>query len=202
MVGGMQSRSQGFSFIELLVTMAIVGVLYMTLLGPSSAGVQAKKRALCLQNLAQMHTVLTLYAAEHDGAFPVVPGAVSSEVPLSELVPRYTTDTTIFTCPGSGGTELPGALPFAHRHISYAYVMGLPRDAPADAMIVSDAQVDTRAKTTGEALFSTSGSAPGANHGPTGGHLLFVDGHVEWTGARAPRAMLPPPGTTLLNPKP
>ena len=198
----MRRGSHGFSFVELLVTVAIVGMLYMAILGSGSAGVQAKNRALCLQHLEQMHTVLTLYAAEHDGAFPVVPGAVHAEVPLSELVPRYTTDTTIFTCPASGDAELPGALPFAHRRTSYAYVMGLKTDAAADAMLVSDARVDTRAKTAGEALFSTSGSAPGANHGPSGGHLLFVDGRVEWTGALAPRAMLPPPGTTLLNPKP
>ena len=197
----MHRRSHGFSLVELLVTLAVVGMLYMALLGPGSAGVQAKKRALCLEHLSQMHALLTLYAAEHDGAFPAVPGATGSEAPLSELVPRYTTDTTIFTCPASGAAELPAAQPFADRHTSYAYVMGLPRDAEPGAMIVSDAQVNARAKTAGEVLFSTTGSAPGANHGPTGGHLLFVDGHVEWSGAPAPRALLLPAGTTLLNPK-
>ncbi len=120
---------------------------------------------------------------------------------MSELVPRYTTDTTIFTCPASGDAELEGARSFADRHISYAYVMGLKSDAEPGAMIVSDARVDARSATAGEALFSTSGEAPGCNHGATGGNLLFVDGHVEWAGALAPRALPLPDGTTLLNPK-
>ncbi len=181
--------------------MGIVGMLYLALLGPNAAGVQAKHRALCLENLKQMHSLLKLYAAEHDGAFPVVQGATNSETPLSELVPRYTTDTAIFTCPASGDAELPGAQPFANRHTSYAYVIGLKSDAEPDALIVSDARVDARSVTTGEALFSTTGAAPGRNHRASGGNLLFVDGHVEWSGPLASRALPLPPGTTLLNPK-
>lgn len=197
----MRHSTPGFSLVELLITMGIVGMLYLALLGPSAAGVQAKHRALCLENLKQMHSLLMLYAAEHDGAFPAVPGAVSSEAPLSELVPRYTTDTTIFTCPASGDAELPGARPFANKHISYAYVMGLNSDAEPGAMIVSDARVDARSATAGEALFSITGAAPGCNHRATGGNLLFVDGHAEWAGPLAPRALPLPAGTTLLNPK-
>ena len=196
----MSRRNNGFSLIELLISLVVVGMLYMAMWGPNSPSGRAKSRAQCLRHLEQMHAVLALYAAEHDGAFPVVPGALHSEAPLSQLVPLYTTDTTIFTCPASGDSELPGARPFADRRISYAYVMGLKRDADPGTFIVSDAQANTRAKTEGEPLFSTSGSAPGHNHGASGGNLLFVDGHAESTGATAPRALLLPPGATLLNP--
>jgi prepilin-type processing-associated H-X9-DG protein len=148
-----------------------------------------------------MHMALSLYAAENNDQFPVQPGATSSEPPLSELVPRYTTDTSLFICPGSKHRALPGAQPFADRHISYAYYMGLSRTAPAGAPLVSDAQVDQNAKRQGDAVFSGAGAAPGNNHRKFGGNVLFVDGHVE-TGDNAAMRDLPiPAGVVLLNPK-
>ena len=197
----MPRNAHGFSLVELLVVMAIVLVLYATMYGPSSASGQAKRRAQCAQQLQQMHLMLTLFAGEHDGAFPAARSS-TSEGALSQLVPLYTTDTSVFICPGSGHAALPGAQPFADRRISYAYCAGLKRDADPAAMLVADALANTRAKLNGDTLFSTTGSAPGNNHRTSGGNILFVDGHVEMPGPIAPRALPIPPGATLLNPKP
>ena len=197
----MPRKAHGFSLVELLVVMAIVLVLYASMYGPSSASGQAKRRAQCAQQLQQMHMMLTLFAGEHDGAFPAARGT-TSEGALSQLVPLYTTDTSVFICPGSGHAALPGAQPFADRRISYAYCAGLKRDADPAAMLVADALANTRAKLNGDTLFSTTGSAPGSNHRASGGNVLFVDGHVEMFGPIAPRALPIPPGATLLNPKP
>ena len=197
----MPRKAHGFSLVELLVVMAIVLVLYASMYGPSSASGQAKRRAQCAQQLQQMHLMLTLFAGEHDGAFPAARGS-TSEGALSQLVPLYTTDTSVFICPGSGHAALPGAQPFADRRISYAYCAGLKRDADPAAMLVADALANTRAKLNGDTLFSTTGSAPGNNHRTSGGNILFVDGHVEMPGPIAPRALPIPPGATLLNPKP
>jgi prepilin-type processing-associated H-X9-DG protein len=190
-----------FSLIELLVTMLIIMVLYLIMLGPGSKAGQARRKAGCAANLVQMHATLSLFAAEHDGTFPVVTAATSSEAPLSELVPRYTSDTSIFICPGSKNSALPGAQPFADRRISYAYYMGLRRDAPPETPLVSDAQIDTHPKRRGDALFSVNGNAPGNNHRADGGSVLFVDGHVETGGAVATRDLAIPIGVVLLNPK-
>jgi prepilin-type processing-associated H-X9-DG protein len=200
--GDMRNRRHAFSYIELMITMVIACMLYMAMCGPNSPAGRAKRRAQCARQLEQMHSVLALYAAEHDGVFPAVEGASSSEAPLSQLVPLYTTDTSIFICPASGHSALPGAQPFADRRISYAYVTGLKRDADPGVLLVSDAQVNTLPKTQNEPLFSTSGSAPGNNHRTAGGNMLFVDGHVETPGALAPRALPVPEGATLLNPRP
>ncbi len=197
----MPRKAHGFSLVELLVVMAIVLVLYASMYGPGSASGQAKRRAQCAQQLQQMHLMLTLFAGEHDGAFPTARGS-TSEGALSQLVPLYTTDTSVFICPGSGHAALPGAQAFADRRISYAYCAGLKRDADPAAMLVADALANTRATLNGDTLFSTSGSAPGNNHRASGGNILFVDGHVELLGPIAPRALPIPPGATLLNPKP
>ena len=197
----MPRKTPAFSLVELLVVMAIVLIAYASMYGPSSASGQAKRRAQCVQQLQQMHTMLALFAGEHDGAFPAARWP-TSEGALSQLVPLYTTDTDVFICPGSGDSALPGAQPFADRRISYAYCAGLKRDADPGALLVADALASTRAKLSGDPLFSTTGHAPGNNHRTAGGNLLFVDGHVETSGSIAPRALPIPAGATLLNPKP
>ena len=197
----MARQAHAFSLVELLVVMAIVLVLYASMYGPSSASGRAKRSAQCVQQLQQMHALLTLFAAEHEGAFPAARGP-TSEGALSQLVPLYTTDTGVFICPGSGHAALPGAQPFVERRISYAYCAGLKRDADPGAMLVADAFANTRAKLNGDTLFSTTGKPPGNNHRTGGGNILFVDGHVETHGPIAARALPIPPGATLLNPRP
>ena len=197
----MPRKTHGFSLVELLVVMAIVLVLYAAMYGPGSASGQAQCRTQCARQLQQMHVVLMLYATEHDGAFPAARGP-TSESALSQLVPLYTTDTSVFICPGSGHAALPGARPFADRRISYAYCAGLRRDADPGTLLAADALANPRATLQGDALFSTTGSAPGSNHRTAGGNVLFVDGHVETPGPIAPHALPVPPGATLLNPKP
>ena len=199
----MFSKKGGFSYIELLVSVAIISVAYVVMFGAGSKFGQTRRKAGCATNLAKMHMVLSVYAAEQDGAFPSATGATTSEAALTELVPRYTTDTSIFICPGGKQSGLPGSQPFADRRISYAYYMGLnTRTASPGIPLVSDAQVNVGSKRKGDPLFSESGKAPGHNHRRYGGNVLFVDGHVETGDAIATRDLPVPGGAVLLNPKP
>lgn len=198
----MRARIAGFSYIELLISTTIIGICYVMLMGSGSALGQSRAKAQCAEHLAQLHQSLTLYAAEHEGAYPQVTGATSSEAPLSLLVPLYTTDTSLFICPGSKDLPLPPAQPFPDRHISYAYYMGLRKDAPAGTPLVSDAQATLGAKTYGAAIFSAEGGSPGNKHRSYGGNLLFVDGHVETCSAMLPRDLTWPADAVPLNPQP
>ena len=197
----MSPGCRGFSLLELLISTLIIMLMYFMMFGPGSKYGQARRKAACAVNLAQMHMALSLFATEHDGAFPAVLGATTSETPLSELVPKYTTDTNIFICPGSNAPTLAGAQPFANRRISYAYYMGLKQTDSPNAPLASDAQVNVHPKRQGDAVFSDTSSAPGNNHRRFGGNILFLDGHVETGSTVATRDLPIPTGVVLLNPK-
>ena len=186
------SRKSGFSLIELLIGMLIAVSLYAVAVGPTKAYVEKQKLQRCAENLRKLHMTLSLYANEHDGAYPNVAGARSADEALSPLVPKYTTDTSLFVCPATGRA--------ANGHFDFAYTMGLRKDADSETLLLSDAQANDDPKTRGTKVFADTESGPGSNHGKAGGNLIFADGHVETIGSAAPRDFAMPPGTKLLNP--
>jgi len=142
------------------------------------------------------------FASDHNGALPAVSGAKTSEAPLSLLVPKYTTGTEFFICPGGKDKPLPDAQPFADKKISYAYYMGRTLQDGSEAALASDAQVDAAPKTPGQTVFSPDGKKPGNNHYQYGGNFLFCDGSVQYTPSRLAFTLPPATNVVLLNPKP
>lgn len=180
-------RESAFAFVELLVVMLILVVLYSVAVGPTASYLRGKKLTLCAENMRRLHLTLTLYANEHDGIFPKVEGAQSSAQPLGLLVPKYTSDPALIACPEAKGG------------FGYAYVSGLKNDGNSRQMLLSDAQVNTSPKSKGAPLFSADGKGSGSNHGSSG-NVLFVDGHVETMNVNAAIDLTLPPGAVLLNP--
>jgi len=197
-----RSRVAGFSFIELLVVMALILIMYVMLYSPSARSHQMKMKAVCARNLRNVYTALQTYDRDQSGVLPAVTNAVTSEAPLSLLIPRYTTGTEFFICPGSGDKALPDATPFADRRISYAYYMGRKLSEGAGQPLMSDRQVNTEPKSAGDVVFSPDGKKPGNNHHKYGGNFLFCDGSIQASPARAAFKLLFPTNVTLLNPKP
>ncbi len=196
-----RADSSGFTLIELLVVITLILIMYVMAYGPAEKSYQEKKLILCQKNLQMIHIALRIYATDNHDSLPLVPGAATAEVPLSLLVPRCTTETAIFICPGSPDRRLPEARSFADRKISYAYYMGHTAHDGADAMLVSDEQVDTRPRRTGEPMFSVNGKRPADNHRQFGGNVLFCDGHAEQFPSVAPRDFAFSNAVVLLNPK-
>jgi len=163
---------------------------------------QQRELANCQKNLQNIYVALNIYSADNKGAWPVFKGAETSEVPLSLLVPRSTTVTEMFICPGSKDPKLPEAESFAKRRISYAYYMGRAKTDGADALLVSDRQVNAFPKIKRQLIFSDTGKPPGANHSKSGGNLLYCDGQFKAVKPRASRDFLFPTNVVLLNPKP
>ena len=197
----MSCADSGFSLVELLVVLALMIILTVMMWGFASESHQHAAQRACQQNLEKIYVALQIYANDFSGQLPVITNALTSEEPLSLLVPRYTADTAIFICPGSKGSPLPSGVSFAHRTISYAYYMG-QRLGDAQQPLMSDWQINTSPKQAGDLAFSTTGKPPGNNHYKYGGNVLFCDGHAELSPPRVPFPLVTSNGVVLLNPKP
>lgn len=193
--------SRGFSLIEMLVTLALICVLTAILYGFGSASHQRSQQKLCADNLQKIYLALQIYANDYKGTLPYNTNAATSEPVLDELVPKYTSDTSIFICPGGRDPEIPSGEPLRKHKISYAYFMGRRLDAP-QSPLMSDRQINAEPKRAGELVFSADGKPPGNNHHKFGGNFLLCDGSVEFCPAQLTFSLAGTPGIVLLNPKP
>jgi prepilin-type N-terminal cleavage/methylation domain-containing protein len=188
-----------FSLIELLVVLALI--LILTVLSASRFSTSARRRELaaCGGNLQKIYLALNFYRGDH-GAYPLLPDAQTSAEPLSLLIPKGTTDTEIFICPGSGDKSLPESEPFNKSRISYDYYMGRTTTDDPHEIILSDWQVDTSPKEKGRQIFSLDGKRPGNNHEAVGGNLLSCGGAVVFSPPKAGQDFVFPSAVKLLGP--
>src|SRR3954451_1265551 len=91
----------GFSLIELLITMALILILFVMMYGFSSRSHQQQQKVVCRKNLSTIQVALQIFANDHGGMFPEQTDAATSEAALAQLVPKYTAATEPFICPGS-----------------------------------------------------------------------------------------------------
>jgi prepilin-type N-terminal cleavage/methylation domain-containing protein len=194
-------KQNAFSLIELMLVMLILCILTILSVRQLGGSGRDKIKANCQKNLQTMYMSLNIYANDNNGKFPFATNATTSEEPLSVLIPRYTTVTETFICPGSGDRSLPEGESFAKRRISYAYYMGLTKSNGTDEVLLTDRQVDTNPKRMGQAIFSADGKKPGANHNKYGGNFVTLSGETASTGPTAKRDFLFDTNVTLLNPR-
>ncbi|MDB6121407.1 MAG: hypothetical protein JWQ71_400 [Pedosphaera sp.] len=198
----LKQMSGGFSLLELLIVVVIIFVLFTLYFSSGSKAYQTKQIANCENHLQSVYVALKTYSIDYNDRFPSLVNAQSAEAPLSQLVPKYTTGTEYFTCPGTKDSPLPDAKPFADRRISYAFYMGHTVKDDADQPLMSDRQVNTNAKAPGQLLFSSDGKKPGNNHDKYGGNVMFCDGNVQSSPAKSAFTLTNASNVVLLNPKP
>jgi len=168
--------------------------------GFGSRSNQQQQLKACQKNLQQIYLALEIYANENNGRFPALSGARGPEEPLSILIPKYTTASGSFICPGSKDRPIPSAEPLTQRHISYAYFMGRVKSDSSSEVLMSDRLIDASPKAQGAQVFSTNGRGPGNNHHRYGGNFLFVDGRQESSPGPVLFALSWSSNVTLLNP--
>ncbi len=100
---------RGFTLIELMVVVAIIGVLMSILLPAINKARVSSRRAVCASNLKQIGVVLQLYLGEHRDRLPhasalpsVLPWPVEGEKPIyiaKVLKPGPDVHSEIYRCP-------------------------------------------------------------------------------------------------------
>lgn len=118
-----------FTLVELLIVIAIVGVLAATISGVLGVASKRGKVAKCAGNLRQLTAATMLYAADNDAALPLTGDAPYASPPWYNPVASYVgsgmkTGSTIALDPGKASAnkifQCPGYTGAVVREVSYA----------------------------------------------------------------------------------
>lgn len=132
---------KGFTFLELMVSMALILVL-MALLSPMlMRGRDSARRSACMSNLSQLGAALHLYAQDNDGQFPAAENdwTVTSQI--------YSKNVGVYICPNEPaaskeryqpGKAAKDATGRPVLYSSYSYRAGLANDDPAEEPLSTD----------------------------------------------------------------
>lgn len=185
----------GFTLVELLAVIAILGILGALLFPTVSSALDRAKRAADAASLREIYKAAMIYAQDNDGRLPdpvSVPPALLTANPRALLWPGVLARNGILTDPkvyfSKVDAHYDSANPplaiiaatdptrrtldpsFAGRSLSYEFVGGLRTSAPPSTPV---------AYTRGLQADGTWSAATGV-YGETGGFIAFMGGNVEF----------------------
>jgi prepilin-type processing-associated H-X9-DG protein len=164
----------GMTLIEVLVIVAIVGILILLLLPPPGHSREKYRRAICLSNLRQVGQAISLYAADYSGRCPV-DETNATLLGCMRLLSNKLVSAEVLYCPSDSWGRPTRTNDFSKlttNNVSYSYVPNLIWNSGGPRKILALDWIKS----------TTSGSAWDihSNHKDTGGNVLFTDGQVEW----------------------
>ncbi len=167
---------KAFTLVELLVVVAIIGILAGIILPVLGKARENAYKVACVSNLKQIGTALRIYANEHGESFPTDNDGNAMES-LSLLYSSYLSNREIFSC-SSNSTDTSGLT--SQTDIADGTAQGISFNCSYGYDPTKDTTINP-----GVALASdipTSNGGLGSNHKNRGTNILYIDGHVEWKG--------------------
>ncbi|MBI4559174.1 MAG: DUF1559 domain-containing protein [Candidatus Hydrogenedentes bacterium] len=202
-------RLGGFTLLELLGVIALIGILAAILLPALARAREGARRASCFSNLSQLGIAFHMYADEHDGQLPWSGGNGNADC-LTEFVAAYVGESRVLLCPSGPDshdddvkiealtTELraSGSLRTSYDYLG-AYTAAPVTLPPLEYGIP---KVPVMWDIT---YLEMPNTTPEFNHIPGGGNVLWLDGSVEFMKARhwaGPNFPYRPEGIEFVDP--
>ena len=183
--GSSRNRSQsGMTLIEVLVVVAVIGVLVALIYPALKAGVGSANRVKCLGNLRQIGVAAELYTQEHNNRFPDINAWAMELCPYFsfkisiENLPTHT--KTIFWCPSANPAQVD---PSPNGTLTYGIGMGYA-GMNRIAQLSNNGQPVVLSKlaaffdASGKNVWDTTPERVSVRHGACY-NVLFADGHAE-----------------------
>lgn len=93
-----------FTLVELLVTIAVIGLLTGIVVPAYEHTVQSGRATACVSNMRQLGAALNLYLGEHNMTLPTLKAGRASKSEdgpvIDDTLNAYTGDMRVFRCPG------------------------------------------------------------------------------------------------------
>ncbi|HYF52620.1 MAG TPA: type II secretion system protein [Planctomycetota bacterium] len=160
----------GFTLIEILVVIAIIGVLAGILLPVLGNARASSRRTACKSNLSQIYKATQLYVSDNGLRYPSValrPSMAPGKPRLCDALKRYTDNPDLFKCPSDDqGLFQKEGSSYEFNHV----LNGLPQDSVVEQFL---------GPTRTPMFYDYENFHPDPGKGSYGGkNVVFCDGSV------------------------